>query len=1032
VTWALQKGTKNQLHGATDVVMDPKDANHLFASFWGDAIYETTNGGGSWHTAMGDLPAGDFLQGGTRFSLGIADPPSATSPTLYTGFDYYDLGGHHHDAQVYKTTDNGAHWTATATGTGSNSVLGYCGTQCFYDNVVKPDPNDPNVVYALGSYGYNFSPPSGGVFRSTDGGATWKNLGYDLHPDFHAIAFDPSDSSHIAIGNDGGVWESHTGGGRNNVGDPLSAADWQDLNGQVDPHTAALIHSTGLSITQFTSMATVPLVPGQYWGGTQDNGTLRKSLANTRWFDQASGDGGYAIVDQSTPNTGNPTVPAFVFGTYFDISPYRYDPSETNTFFGNEPIDGGIDLGDRSEFYVPWTENRGNTNQMFLGTYRLYRTNNAEAPNAGDVTWHPISPDLTTGCEGAAPNGARGCLISAIGVADGGDGVYVGTDDGLIQVSPHAVSSNSPNWYHRGAIDVPRRPVDEFAVDRSNWKVAYAAFGGFNANTPHRPGHVFATDDGGLSWTNISGGLPDVPADTVELDPSDPNTLYVGTEVGPYVTHDGGDTWNALGTGIPKVAVWQLDYDASHAVLAAGTHGRGAYTVTTGAHRPALVVSKTDTGTPVGPGSIVSYAIKVRNIGNAAAHNVSVVDSLPLHTHGTDIRNGGYFTRNGRAEWDGKYIPAGGSITLHFSVRIESGLSPNVRKITNPPVVVSADEIATVTGSPYDTKIAAPNGVRVLPGSDTEGGKDGQSATFIEHIANEGFRTDSYNVSVSGGSWTAAVYDATCTTPITTSPSIAAGQTANVCVKVDVPGGAAEQDTNDTTLTVTSTEDSGITDSATLTSMAVEFDTLLVDNDTNDPVDSAPYYQDALDANGVDYGYWDLAADPNLPQSYLTKHQDVVWFTGNSYPAPLGPYEGELKALLDSGGRLFMSGQDVLDQAAGTTDFVHDYLHIDWDGSEVQNDKATNAVHSVNGNPVTNGIGDVAINHSVLNAAFEDEITPISPAEAAFTDDSDETDALTVADNGYKVAFLAFPFEAYGSASNKADLMNRALTWFGS
>jgi len=69
-------------------------------------------------------------------------------------------------------------------------------------------------------------------------------------------------------------------------------------------------------------------------------------------------------------------------------------PTETNTFFGNEAIDGGIDLNDRSEFYVPWTQNRGNVNQMFLGTYRMYRTDNAEAPSAGDVTWTPVSGSL--------------------------------------------------------------------------------------------------------------------------------------------------------------------------------------------------------------------------------------------------------------------------------------------------------------------------------------------------------------------------------------------------------------------------------------------------------------------------------------------------------------------------------------------------------------------------------------------------------------------------------------------------------------
>ena len=71
-----------------------------------------------------------------------------------------------------------------------------------------------------------------------------------------------------------------------------------------------------------------------------------------------------------------------------------------------------------------------------------------------------------------------------------------------------------------------------------------------------------------------------------------------------------------------------------------------------------------------------------------------------------------------------------------------------------------------------------------------------------------------------------------------------------------------------------------------------------------------------------------------------------------------------------------MSGQDILDQAAGTTPFVHDYLHISWDGTEVQNDKPTDAVHGVSGNPVSNGIGAVPLDHSVLNATFEDQITP--------------------------------------------------------
>ena len=145
------------------------------------------------------------------------------------------------------------------------------------------------------------------------------------------------------------------------------------------------------------------------------------------------------------------------------------------------------------------------------------------------------------------------------------------------------------------------------------------------------------------------------------------------------------------------------------------------------------------------------------------------------------------------------------------------------------------------------------------------------------------------------------------------------------------------------------------------------------------------FYQAALTANGVSFATWDLRANPNLPQGYLLAHKQVFWFTGNSYPGSDPPYESELKAFLDAGGELFMSGQDLLDQAAGTTAFVHDYLHVTWDGTETQNDKATATVTGVAGNPVTNGIGTVPLDHSVLGANFEDEITPNGGALAAFT-----------------------------------------------
>src|SRR5262249_18763488 len=331
------------------------------------------------------------------FSLGISHPAGADHATVYTGFDYFDLSDRHHPSQVYKTTDDGTTWATLPTGSGSNRILDYCGTQCFYDNEVKPDPTNPNTVYVEGSYGYNFSPQSGGIWRSKDGGQTWQSIGFDLHPDFHAFAFQPNNTQHVAIGNDGGVWQSFTGGGRNGAGDPLSAADWENLNGTVNPSNGVLVHSTGLRIAQYTSIATVPNVPGQYWGGTQDNGTQRKSLVNDRWFDQGGG-GGPVIADQTTPTPNSSTLPAFVFGTFFGISPYRFDPTGVGQFFGNQAIDGGINMQDRAEFYIPWIQNRADPNQMFLGTYRLYRSNNAGTPPAGERARELSSPEPTPGC----------------------------------------------------------------------------------------------------------------------------------------------------------------------------------------------------------------------------------------------------------------------------------------------------------------------------------------------------------------------------------------------------------------------------------------------------------------------------------------------------------------------------------------------------------------------------------------------------------------------------------------------------------
>src|SRR5262249_53915671 len=244
--------------------------------------------------------------------------------------------------------------------------------------------------------------------------------------------------------------------------------------------------------------------------------------------------------------------------------------------FRNRSITNGLNTRDRADFYAPLVTNRLDNNQLYFGTYRLYRTDNARAASAGAVTWKAISPDLTSGCTGVAPNGARNCTISAIGVG-GGQGVYTGSLDGLVYFSPDAQVSDDPTWIRSDpqGNTLPNRPVAQIAVDASNDRIACLAYDGFSAATPKVPGHVFKTSDGGQSWLDTSGNLPDTSVNSIVLDPSFPNTLYVGTDAGAFVSFNGGGSWSQLGSAIPNVAIWQLDLDPFHRILAAGTHGRG-------------------------------------------------------------------------------------------------------------------------------------------------------------------------------------------------------------------------------------------------------------------------------------------------------------------------------------------------------------------------------------------------------------------------------------------------------------------------
>ncbi len=1033
------------LAGITDLAIDPIHPNTVYATILGVGIIKTTDGGATWAAIMNGLPTdADYSAAPSRIALGLSHPASAASATLYAGFEYYDTSDVHHNSNVWKSTDDGQHWTQTSTAV----IDDYCGTQCTYDNVIAVDPITPTTVYVAGLYDYGSG--SGGIFRSMDGGASWTDLGFNLHPDYHAIYIRKDNTANVAIGNDGGAWISSSRGGRLSPSDPIDATTWLNLNGIVNPANAGVVRRTNLQLGQYTSIATNPAVANRFYGGFQDNGTQRKSTGNSTWFDVASGDGGQVLVD--------PTDANYVYGTYYGLSPYRFNDGGAlygGGYTSNESILNGLH-NDRVEFYLPWIMDPGDPNRLYLGTYRVYRTDNAKAEKAGDVHWNLISGDLTSGCTGPAANGGRACVISALGASAEYPAVYAGTEEGWLWLTKNATSA-SPTW---SRIDVngttPLRPVAGIAVDRSNYRVAVVAFNGFSAATPATPGHIFKTTDGGATWTRIDlngSGLPDVPVNNILIDPGNPNTIYAGTDVGPFVTYNGGINWTTLGSGFPTVSTEGMDLNPFTRQIAIGTHGRGAWALTDNATLlPALQIGVTDDGRPVGPGSSLTYQITIKNYGNITATNVVITNPVPANTSFVAAGSGGTVVGS-NVVWNvplvampvqvstGGSLGVGlvpGSTSVTFTVQITTALNTG-DVVTNDGYRVTSAEGTSAVGSPYDKTLAKQYDFGISPSYQWDGTNPGKVITYVISIKNLGYNTDYYHLGVADSAvgFNTTLWNSTFTALKSTTDPVAAGDSAVVGVKVLI-NPLVTNDISNTSYIVASSANSANSDSAQIKTIAVTDKILLVDDDGNSPdVDS--YYQAALNAYGQPYNIADLASVPQLPQNYLKAHKIMVWYAGATYPGNLGAYDTNLAAFLDNGGRLFMSGMDLLDQNGGTTAFVHDYLHIDWDGSETQNDKGTFSATASLGNSITKGLGvlpyDEGYDLLFGGSDFSDQLTPVAPAIPGFTDTgTHEINGLLVQDttlgSSYKVMFLAFPFEAINSSTGQANVMKRALDWF--
>ncbi|HSR83517.1 MAG TPA: hypothetical protein VLM11_04980 [Streptosporangiaceae bacterium] len=444
----------------------------------------------------------------------------------------------------------------------ASPTFGTPGVQTWYNQDLAVDPANPNHIYA----GLEE------VYESTDGGSNWitaspywnYNFACDAtnpptcpnvtHPDQHAMMIT---NSKIVIGNDGGVYSRP-------LSDAAQDGNWTDLN------------ATLRDLQYYDARA--GKVAGQgtaVWGGLQDNGSSWVSNGSAQMVEPAGGDGFDVIVD---PQNANKVAGEYVDGTMYTSTDGGHTFSDfispTCAAASITGIKARPNCDPNARFVTPVVPDQTNNNVWVLGGESVWVSSDGwnTTCTTSACSWTPV---FDTGA---------GNAVTALSSAHSGSIIYAAWVSGGGNPGPAFSSGLATNyggtWHQINMTGLPNRYISGVTVDPHNAAHAYAVFGGFSRRwiPGGGVGHVFETKNGGQTWTDISGNLPDIPGDALVLSHG---RMALGTDQGVFTAATGqgsATAWSRLGAGLPNAVVDDLTAGPGGYIYAA-THGRGVWRI---------------------------------------------------------------------------------------------------------------------------------------------------------------------------------------------------------------------------------------------------------------------------------------------------------------------------------------------------------------------------------------------------------------------------------------------------------------------